>query len=159
MIKKNQNIFKSPILTIILFVLFWIFSTSYIIDKTQWTAWSGWKKTQCYDGILYRTRIAQQNVNDCELQIMFKSYYKKKIEFHFTVSEYYKRKLQKCNRSLNLERKEFADGGVWTLENCFHENKCLFKVWVCDELTTFENRKGEKQPFQCDRRRKKNDSY
>ncbi len=143
---------------------FFIIATSYNLDSNTYTRnfsknklseinspWSGWKKADCYNGLMYKTRILSINNHDCKVQIAFYNFYSDKITVYFRVTEYYFKKEKICSKSVELEPKKMINGGEWYLKNCYHEGICRFKVWICEDQSTFTNKKG-KFPLPCDRK-------
>jgi len=117
--------------------------------------WSGWKKTNCYEGVMYKTRILKINNTDCKIQIAFYNVYSNNLTIYFRVTEYYVKKEATCSKYVELESKKITNGGDWYLKNCYHDGICRFKVWICDEPSTYTTKKGT-FPLPCDRKNTKN---
>jgi len=116
--------------------------------------WSGWKRANCYNGLMYKTRIKNINNHDCKIQIAFYNVYSNKITVYFRVTEYYIRKDATCSKYVELKSKKTTNGGDWYLKNCYHDGICRFKVWICEKPSTYTTKKGT-FPLPCDKKNRK----
>ncbi len=116
--------------------------------------WSGWKKANCYDGLMYKNRVTNINNHDCKIQIAFYNAYSNKITVYFSITEYYIKKEATCSKYVELESKKTTYDSGSNLINCYHDGICRFKVWICEEPSTFSTKKGT-FPLPCDRKNRK----
>lgn len=153
--KKYYIILLSTIPIIFFSILFFINKNSLNKNSKIYPGWSGWKKTNCYEGLKYRTRIISKNNHDCKIQIAFKNHYSDKINVFFCVSEYWVAEEQVCEQSVEIEPSKSINGGEWDLINCCHDDICRFKVWICEENSTFTTkikRQDSTMTLPCDRK-------